>query len=268
MTQHSTVLCIREANGDYRPATPDEIFAAHRKQLNARFRRGRAIGSPSETREYLIAQLAHEPDEIFATLYLDNRHRIVEFVRHFTGTIDGCSVHPRAIVKRALELNAAAVILSHQHPSGVGEPSQADQRITQRIRDALALVDVRVLDRIIVAGDTTTSFAERGPMYPVGTPRLRQAARPLSVARCVAVPGGPRIRRLMRCDRSCRNYREPALVRPHRMLRNRRVFEDKGAPPLAPARDSPNLPNSPRSLVQAATATCARSPCRKRPRPR
>jgi DNA repair protein RadC len=159
---HSKTLWIEDAPGHYRPATADEVFEAHRRQLNQRFRRGRTITSPADTRDFLIGQLAHEPDEIFATLYLDNRHRLLEFVRHFTGTIDGCSVYPRAIVKRALELNAAAVILSHQHPSGVAEPSSADERITQRIRDALALVDVRVLDHIIVAGTDTTSLAERG----------------------------------------------------------------------------------------------------------
>jgi DNA repair protein RadC len=159
---HSKTLWIEDAPGHYRPATADEVFAAHRRQLNQRFRRGRTITSPADTRDFLIGQLAHEPDEIFATLYLDNRHRLLEFVRHFAGTIYGCSVYPRAIVKRALELNAAAVILSHQHPSGVAEPSSADERITQRIRDALALVDVRVLDHIIVAGTDTTSLAERG----------------------------------------------------------------------------------------------------------
>ncbi|MCB1819761.1 MAG: DNA repair protein RadC, partial [Gammaproteobacteria bacterium] len=82
--------------------------------------------------------------------------------KHFTGTIDGCSVHPREIVKRALELNAAAAILSHQHPSGNPEPSQADQRITTRLKEALALIDVRVLDHIIVGGTESVSLAERG----------------------------------------------------------------------------------------------------------
>ena len=158
---HST-LWIKDAEGTYRPATADEVFEAHRKCLNQRFRRGRVIGSPDETRAYLVGQLAHEPAEIFAVLYLDNRHRIIEFNKHFTGTIDGCSVHPREIVKRALELNAAAAILSHQHPSGNPEPSQADQRITTRLKEALALVDVRVLDHIIIGGTDTVSFAESG----------------------------------------------------------------------------------------------------------
>lgn len=162
MTTEAPTLWIEDAQGAYRPATAEEVTAAHRKQLNRRFRRGRAISSPADTCEYLIGQLAEEPAEIFAVLYLDNRHRILEFNRHFTGTIDGCSVHPRAIVKRALELNAAAAILSHQHPSGVAEPSQADRNITQRIRDALALVDVRVLDHILVAGTAAYSFAEHG----------------------------------------------------------------------------------------------------------
>ena len=96
-------------------------------------------------------------------MFLDNRHRVIAFEELFTGTIDGTSVHPREVVRTALFHNAAAVILAHNHPSGVAEPSQADEQITRRLKDALALVDVRTLDHIIIGdGDSSVSFAERG----------------------------------------------------------------------------------------------------------
>ena len=100
--------------------------------------------------------------EVFAALFLDTRHRVICFEELFSGTIDGASVHPREVVRRALAHNAAAVILSHNHPSGVAEPSDADRRVTERLRDALSLVDVRVLDHIVVGDRETASFAERG----------------------------------------------------------------------------------------------------------
>jgi DNA repair protein RadC len=95
-------------------------------------------------------------------LFLDNRHRVISFDQMFTGTIDGASVHPREVVKRALQHNAAAVILTHNHPSGIAEPSRADISLTRRLTDSLALIDVRVLDHIVVGGVETVSFAERG----------------------------------------------------------------------------------------------------------
>ena len=95
-------------------------------------------------------------------LFLDNRHRLISADEMFQGTIDGASVHPREVVKRALSLNAAAVILAHNHPSGVADPSQADELITHRLRDALAIVDIRCLDHLIVGGASVTSLAERG----------------------------------------------------------------------------------------------------------
>jgi DNA repair protein RadC len=106
-------------------------------------------------------QLRDRPYEVFACLFLDTRHRVIAFEELFRGTIDGASVHPRELVRRALEHNAAAVILAHNHPSGVAEPSAADRQITTRLKDALALVDVRVLDHCVV-GDEIVSFAERG----------------------------------------------------------------------------------------------------------
>ena len=120
------------------------------------------LANPRIVREYLAVHYAGQEREVFGCLFLDNRHRLIAVEEMFLGTIDGASVHPREVVKRALKLNAAAVILAHNHPSGVAEPSQADELITARIRDALALVDIRVLDHLVVGGTTVTSFAERG----------------------------------------------------------------------------------------------------------
>jgi DNA repair protein RadC len=124
--------------------------------------RGDVLTSPEATRAFLKTHLYNRPQEVFACLFLDNRHRIVTFEELFSGTIDGASVHPREVVRRALEVKAAAVIFAHNHPSGVAEPSQADLRITQRLKEALALVDVRVLDHFIIGDGAGTSLAERG----------------------------------------------------------------------------------------------------------
>lgn len=123
--------------------------------------RAEAFTSPDDSKRYARLHLAEHEQEIFATMFLDNRHRLIAFDRMFYGTVDGATVHPREVVKAALKHNAAAVIFAHNHPSGVAEPSQADQRITTSLKDALALVDVRVLDHLVV-GDGTVSFAERG----------------------------------------------------------------------------------------------------------
>ena len=158
----SNNLYTSDADGVTRPATEVEILDAARTLLARRVRRGRALSNPRHTREYLQLELAPREHEVFAILFLDNRHRVIEFVSLFRGTIDGASVHPREVVKEALARNAAAVILAHNHPSGVAEPSQADELITGRLRDALALVDIRVLDHFVVTGDSIVSFAERG----------------------------------------------------------------------------------------------------------
>ena len=123
---------------------------------------GAALESPDATKNYLRLQLAEKYQEVFAVLFLDNRHRVISFDTLFFGTIDGASVHPREVVRAAINHNAAAVILAHNHPSSVAEPSRADTQLTRRLTDALALVDVRVLDHIVVGGLETVSFAERG----------------------------------------------------------------------------------------------------------
>jgi len=125
-------------------------------------RRQPVLTNPRAVRDYLAVHYAGQEREVFGVMFLDNRHRLIAVEEMFAGTVDGASVHPREVVKRALKLNAAAVILAHNHPSGVAEPSQADELITARIRDALALVDIRVLDHLIVGGTTVVSFAERG----------------------------------------------------------------------------------------------------------
>ena len=155
-------LYTTSRQGSLRPATDEEILDAAREILASKVRRGRPLTSPRHTREYLRLSLASLQHEVFAILFLDNRHRVIEFAPLFRGTVDGASVHPREVVKEALARNAAAVILAHNHPSGIAEPSQADELITSRVKDALALVDIRVLDHFIVTGDAIISFAERG----------------------------------------------------------------------------------------------------------
>jgi DNA repair protein RadC len=123
---------------------------------------GKAIRSPADTQAFLHAKIRHLGHEMFCCLYLDNRHRILRFDQLFRGTIDGTSVYPREVVKEALSINAAAVILAHNHPSGVAEPSQADERITRRLKSALELVDIRLLDHLIIGNAETTSLASRG----------------------------------------------------------------------------------------------------------
>lgn len=138
------------------------VLEMGKRHLQETLERGISLQNPDQTKNYLVSQLREYPHEVFACLFLDNRHRIIRFDKLFQGTINGASVHPREVVKQALHHNAAAVILAHNHPSGVAEPSQADQQITQLLKQALDLVDVRVLDHIIVGDGETVSLAERG----------------------------------------------------------------------------------------------------------
>ena len=146
----------------FRQATLDEIMTGARQALAARVRKGTVFTSPKVTADYLVARLGQLQHEVFTSIYVDSRHRFIACQDLFRGTIDGASVHPREVVKEALKHNAAAVILSHVHSSGVAEPSRADEQITKRLKAALSLVEIRVLDHVIVAGGTTTSFAELG----------------------------------------------------------------------------------------------------------
>lgn len=141
----------------------DAVIANALQILESRLRQaGQAMTSPDDVKNYLKLKLAEREHEVFTVLFMDNRHRVIAFEEMFRGTIDGASVHPREVVKTALAHNAAAVVFSHNYPSGVAEPSTADQNITTRLQEALALVDVRVLDHIIVGSEGSVSFAERG----------------------------------------------------------------------------------------------------------
>ncbi len=156
-THTGTALQVQDPNGTYRTASDEEVLHAARSTINRRFRRGKALTSPADSQEFLRIRLAHLEHEVFAVLWL----RVIAFEELFRGTIDGASVHPREVVKAALGHNAAACIFAHNHPSGVTEPSRADQTITHRLKDGLALIEVRVLDHIIV-GEECVSFADRG----------------------------------------------------------------------------------------------------------
>ena len=136
-----TILYTTDPNATtgFREATFEELIAGARHALAIRVRKGAVMASPNAARDYLTMRLAPRDHEVFTILFLDSRHRLIDCLEIFRGTIDGASVHPREVVKEALARNAAAVILSHNHPSGVAEPSQADELITQRLREALAL---------------------------------------------------------------------------------------------------------------------------------
>ena len=156
-----TDFCQHKGLGDAKFAQLQAVLEMAKRHLLEQLSRGDALCSPLQTRQYLASQLGSFPHEVFACLFLDNRNRVITFEKMFYGTIDGASVYPREVVRMALKRNAAAVIFAHNHPSGVAEPSQADEQITQRLKQALALVDIRVLDHFIV-GDEVVSFAERG----------------------------------------------------------------------------------------------------------
>ena len=157
-----TSLIARPGVGKVRAARILAVPELGRRYFEASLARGDLIRSPADTEAYLQARLQHLGHELFCCLYLDNRHRVLAFVELFRGTIDGTSVYPREVVKEALAVNAAAVILAHNHPSGVAEPSQADERITRRLRSALELVDIRLLDHLIIGDGRATSMASRG----------------------------------------------------------------------------------------------------------
>ena len=138
------------------------LLEVHARWMEARLRRGGRLESPGDTCRYAEARLRGYRAEVFAALFLDARHRVIAFEPLFRGTVNGASVHPREVVRRALVHNAAAVILAHNHPSGVAEPSYADRAVTERLEQALATVDVRVLDHLVVGDGETVSFVERG----------------------------------------------------------------------------------------------------------
>ena len=169
MTTKGSTL-TKAAEDRFNGLSPTELNEMEKQSLMAlaltllanRHRAGELLSSPDETRSYLRLRLAERKNEVFGCVFLDNRHRVIEVTEMFQGTIDGASVHPRVVVQKALELNAAATLLFHNHPSGVAEPSHADEAITRRLKEALSLIDVRVLDHFVVTAGESVSFAESG----------------------------------------------------------------------------------------------------------
>ena len=155
-------LLVRDVEGTYRDAHPEEVLQAALGIIGQRVTRGTPLSSPTTAREFVTLRLGALEHEVFAVLFLDAQNRLIEYSELFRGTATQTSVYPREVVKEALVRNAVAVILAHNHPSGSAEPSRADEYLTKTLKTALALVDVRVLDHIVVGGATIVSFAERG----------------------------------------------------------------------------------------------------------
>jgi len=151
--------------GEYittRPVNEIDILAMAKQLIQRKYQRGRVITKPEDAAEFLPFKLAEQEYESFWVMFLNNQHRVLAFEEMFRGTVDQSSVYPREVVKRSLQLNAVALIFAHNHPSGNTEPSQSDISITDRLKQALQLVDIKVLDHFIIAGDSTVSMTEKG----------------------------------------------------------------------------------------------------------
>lgn len=157
-------FCAVRGLGTAKYAQLQAAMEMARRVMDEPLRHGDPLQSPADTRRFLASRLGTYPHEVFAGLFLDNRHRVIQYRELFRGTIDGAAVYPREVVRQALEDNAAAVIFAHNHPSGVAEPSQADIALTRRLKEALDLVDIRVLDHMVIGHGEVISLAERGLM--------------------------------------------------------------------------------------------------------
>jgi DNA repair protein RadC len=165
MAEHGSLTAALAAARDQHTEQAARLVAAVElvtRALKEKITNGNALNSPAAVREYLRLKLQSLPHEVFVALFLDAQNRVIEIEELFRGTLTQTSVYPREVVKRALHHNAGAVIFAHNHPSGIAEPSHADETLTQALKQALALIDVRVLDHFIVAGSGVLSFAERG----------------------------------------------------------------------------------------------------------
>jgi DNA repair protein RadC len=162
LTANQDSFCAFAGLGVAKFSQLQAVLELARRHLAETLQRGETLSDPAATRRFLSARLRDYPHEVFACLFLDTRHRVITFEELFRGTINGASVHPREVVRRALAHNAAAVILAHNHPSGVAEPSEADRQLTRRLQAALELVDVKVLDHIVIGDGESVAFAERG----------------------------------------------------------------------------------------------------------
>ncbi len=154
-------FCRSKGLGQAKYVQMQAVVEMSRRYLEEKIYRGDALDNPEDVKNYLKARLQSYPFEVFSCLFLDNKHRVIEYEELFRGTIDGASVHPRELVRRVLHHNAAAIILAHNHPSGIAEPSPQDIEITNKLKQTLDMIDVRVLDHFVI-GDEMVSFAERG----------------------------------------------------------------------------------------------------------
>ena len=158
----SSVLLVRDVAGDYRQVDADEVLQAAQLVLLGRVRGSDVLASPQAVRDFLRIKLGTLEHEMFAVVHLDTQNRVIEYVEMFRGTVSQTSVYPREVVRESMMRNSAALLLVHNHPSGSTQPSRADEMLTQTLKTALALVDVRVLDHLIVAGNDILSMAECG----------------------------------------------------------------------------------------------------------
>jgi len=155
-------FCAAKGLGPAKYSQLQAVLEMNRRHLAQELEQGSVMDNPGSVSEYLISQLRHLKREVFACLLLDNKHCVLGFEILFQGSISSAQVHPREVLKTALSYNAAAIILAHNHPSGIAEPSMADRQITERLINALALIEVNVIDHIIIGSATPVSFAERG----------------------------------------------------------------------------------------------------------
>ena len=157
-----TVLLVHDVAGNYRLAEPEEVLSAAQAVLLASVPNTEVMSSPAVVRDFLRVRLGRLEHEVFPVVFLNAQNRVIEYVELFRGTVTQTSVYPREVVKEALARNSASVLLVHNHPSGTVQPSRADEALTQTLKAALALVDVRILDHLIVGGAEVLSMAERG----------------------------------------------------------------------------------------------------------
>ncbi len=161
-TQSTTALLVRDVDGQYRVASADEVLSQAWGVLAERVKPGVTLSSPQDVKDYLRLAIGLLEHEVFCVVFLDAQHRVIELQQMFRGTVTQTSVYPREVVKASLLLNSAAVVLAHNHPSGLADPSRADEYLTQTLKAALQLIDVRVLDHMVVTANAVVSFAERG----------------------------------------------------------------------------------------------------------
>lgn len=159
---HENALMVRDVRGHYRPATPEQVLTAARAIVDQTVRGDTSFTTPAVVKDYVRAKLGGLEHEVFAALFLNAQNQLIEYVELFRGTLTQSTVYPREVVKEALARNAAALIIAHNHPSGSVKPSTADRQLTDKLHETLALVDVRLLDHILVAGNKTVSFRESG----------------------------------------------------------------------------------------------------------